>query len=127
MYKQIWIAPSQPFYHYGDEIKISEIVDTRSTNVKDESHIQGNILRSCAIISCREDLCSVELVIIYYYLFSKLENLSRFVIFSRAPRHTLGPTHPPSQWALGALSPGVKLPGREASHSSPSSSEVKHR
>jgi hypothetical protein len=29
----------------------------------------------------------------------------------------LGPTQPPIQWASGALSPGVKWPGREADHS----------
>jgi hypothetical protein len=32
---------------------------------------------------------------------------------------------PPIQWVLGALSLGVKLPGREANHSPPSSAEVK--
>jgi hypothetical protein len=34
--------------------------------------------------------------------------------------------HPPIQWAPGALSPGVKRPGREADHSQPSSAEVKN-
>jgi hypothetical protein len=29
-------------------------------------------------------------------------------------------------WGPGALSPGVKLPGREADHSFPSSGEVKN-
>jgi hypothetical protein len=42
--------------------------------------------------------------------------------FSSPP--ALGPTQPPSQWAPGALSLGVKRPGREADHSSPSSAEV---
>jgi hypothetical protein len=37
----------------------------------------------------------------------------------------LGPTQPPIQWVPGALSLGVKLPGREADHSPPSSVEVK--
>jgi hypothetical protein len=37
----------------------------------------------------------------------------------------LGPTHPPIQWVPGALSMGVKRPGREADHSLPSSAEVK--
>jgi hypothetical protein len=40
---------------------------------------------------------------------------------SRAP----GPTQPPIQWVPGALSPGVKRPGREADHSLPASAEVK--
>jgi hypothetical protein len=37
----------------------------------------------------------------------------------------LGPTQPPIQWVPGALSLGVKWPGREADHSPPSSAEVK--
>jgi hypothetical protein len=37
----------------------------------------------------------------------------------------LGPTQPPIQWVPGALSLGVKRPGREADHSPPSSAEVK--
>jgi hypothetical protein len=39
----------------------------------------------------------------------------------------LGPTQPPIQWVGGVLSVGVKRPGREASHSPPSSAEVKER
>jgi hypothetical protein len=38
----------------------------------------------------------------------------------------LGLTEPPIQWAPGALSLGVKRPGREADHSLPSSAEVKN-
>jgi hypothetical protein len=34
--------------------------------------------------------------------------------FSIPSRLALGPTQPPIQWAPGALSPGVKRPGREA-------------
>jgi hypothetical protein len=34
------------------------------------------------------------------------------------------PTEPPIQWLLGALSPGVKRPGREADHSHRSSAEA---
>jgi hypothetical protein len=37
----------------------------------------------------------------------------------------LGPTQPPIQWVPGALSLGVKRPGREADHLFPSSAEVK--
>jgi hypothetical protein len=36
-----------------------------------------------------------------------------------------GPTQPPIQWEPGALSLGVKRPGREADHSTPSSAELK--
>jgi hypothetical protein len=37
-----------------------------------------------------------------------------------------GPTQPPIQWVPGALSLGVKWPGREVDHSPPSSAEVKN-
>jgi hypothetical protein len=46
-------------------------------------------------------------------------------LFSTASRLTLGPTHPPIQWVLGALSLGEKGQGHEADHSPPSSAEVK--
>jgi hypothetical protein len=37
-----------------------------------------------------------------------------------------GALQPPIQWVPGALSLGVKRPGREATHSPPSSAEVKN-
>jgi hypothetical protein len=46
-------------------------------------------------------------------------------LFTTASRMALGPTQPPIQWVPGALSLGVKRPGREADHSPPSSAEVK--
>jgi hypothetical protein len=39
-------------------------------------------------------------------------------LFSKSSRPALGSTEPPIQWVLGALSPGVKRPGREADHTS---------
>jgi hypothetical protein len=47
-------------------------------------------------------------------------------LFTTASRTALGPTQPPIQWVSGALSLGVKRPGREADHSPPSSTEVKN-
>jgi hypothetical protein len=46
-------------------------------------------------------------------------------LFTTASRTALEPTQPPIQWVPGALSLGVKRPGREADHSLPSSAEVK--
>jgi hypothetical protein len=46
-------------------------------------------------------------------------------LFTTASRTALGPTQLPIQWVPGALSLGVKRPGREADHSPPSTSEVK--
>jgi hypothetical protein len=46
-------------------------------------------------------------------------------LFSTSSRPALGFTQPPIQWAPGALSPGVKRPGREADHSPPASAEAK--
>jgi hypothetical protein len=40
-------------------------------------------------------------------------------------RPALGPTQPPIQWVSGALSPGIKRPGREADYSPPTTAEVK--
>jgi hypothetical protein len=44
-------------------------------------------------------------------------------LFTTASRTTLGPTQPPIQWVPGALSLGVRRPGRKADHSPPSSAE----
>jgi hypothetical protein len=41
-------------------------------------------------------------------------------------RVQMGPTQPPIQWVPGALSLGLKRPGREVNHAPPSSAEVKN-
>jgi hypothetical protein len=46
-------------------------------------------------------------------------------LFSTSSIQALGPTQPPTQWVPGALSPGVKRPGREFDHSPPTSAKVK--
>jgi hypothetical protein len=46
-------------------------------------------------------------------------------LFTTASRLAMVPTQTPIQWVPGALSLGVKRPGREADHSPPSSAEVK--
>jgi hypothetical protein len=48
------------------------------------------------------------------------------VSFSRRTLFPLRPTQPPVQWVPGALSLGVKRPGRGTDHSPPSSAEVKN-
>jgi hypothetical protein len=40
-------------------------------------------------------------------------------------RPALGPTQHSIKWVPGAVSPGVKQPGREADHSPPTNAEVK--
>jgi hypothetical protein len=47
-------------------------------------------------------------------------------LFTTMSRKALGPTQPPIQWLPGALSLGVKWPGREADHSPPCTAEVKN-
>jgi hypothetical protein len=47
-------------------------------------------------------------------------------LLTTVSRTALGPTQSPIQWVTGALSLGVKRPGREADHSPPSSAEVKN-
>jgi hypothetical protein len=46
-------------------------------------------------------------------------------LFSMSSRPALGPTQPPVQWIPGAVSSGVKQPGREADHSPATSARVK--
>jgi hypothetical protein len=48
------------------------------------------------------------------------------VFFTTVSRTALELTQPPIQWLPGALSLGVKRPGREADHSPPSGAEVKY-
>jgi hypothetical protein len=50
----------------------------------------------------------------------------KIFLFSTSSRPVLGPTQPPIQWVLGALSLGVKRLGCEADHSVPTSAEVKN-
>jgi len=45
-------------------------------------------------------------------------------IFATVSRTDLGPTQP-IQWVLGAVTPGVKRPEREANTSPPSSAKIK--
>jgi hypothetical protein len=47
-------------------------------------------------------------------------------LFNTASGTALGSTQHPIQWVLGALSLGVKRPGREADHSPLSSAEIKN-
>jgi hypothetical protein len=54
--------------------------------------------------------------------FDSRQEMGIFLI--TASRTALRPTQPPIQWVPGALSLGVKRPGREADHSPPSSAEV---
>jgi hypothetical protein len=46
--------------------------------------------------------------------------------FTSASRPAPWPTQPPIQWVPGALSLGLKRPGREANHSLPSNADVKN-
>jgi hypothetical protein len=50
----------------------------------------------------------------------------QIALFTTASRPPLGPTQPPVQWIPGALSWGVKRPGREADHLPLSTAEVKN-
>jgi hypothetical protein len=56
--------------------------------------------------------------------FNSQQELGIF-LFTTMSRMALGPTQSPIQCVLGALSVGVKRPGREADHSPPSSAKVK--
>jgi hypothetical protein len=47
-------------------------------------------------------------------------------LFTTASRTALGTTQPPIQWVPGALSLGVKRPGREVDNSLPSNAKIKN-
>jgi hypothetical protein len=47
-------------------------------------------------------------------------------LFTTASRPALGPTQPPIQWVLRALSPGVNRSARDANHSPSPSTKVKN-
>jgi len=57
--------------------------------------------------------------------FDSLQGLGIF-LFTTVSRLALRHTQPPIQWALWALSLGIKRPGREADRLPPSSAEVKN-
>jgi hypothetical protein len=59
-------------------------------------------------------------------MFDPWKRQGREFVFAPASRSALVPTQIPNQWVLGALSLGVKRPGSEADHSSPSSAQVKN-
>jgi hypothetical protein len=48
----------------------------------------------------------------------------KYFLFSIASRPALGSNQSLIQWVLGAVSSGIKRPGRESDHSPPSSEEV---
>jgi hypothetical protein len=50
----------------------------------------------------------------------------KIFLLSTSSRPVLGFTQPPIQWVPGAISTGVKRPGREAENSSQTSAEVKY-
>jgi hypothetical protein len=56
--------------------------------------------------------------------FDSRQGLGIFLI-TTASRTALGPTQPPIKWVPGALSLGVKRPGRESDNSPPSIAKVK--
>jgi hypothetical protein len=56
----------------------------------------------------------------------KIPGRGKIFLSFTASRLALGPTHPPIQWVPGAISLGVKGPGREADHSLPCSAEDKN-
>jgi len=60
---------------------------------------------------------------LYVLEFDSRRGLGIFLI--TVSRTALRPIQPPTQWVPGALSLGVKRPGREAEHSPPSSAKVK--
>jgi hypothetical protein len=99
-------------------------------NVKARKNINiylmaDQILYWCKVVRMYAMFISFFIYIIYCNIcYSTWKNLGIF-LFTTASRMTLGPTQLPTQWVSGALSLGIKRPGRDADHSPPSSAEVK--
>jgi hypothetical protein len=51
---------------------------------------------------------------------------AKIFLFPTTSRLILGPTQPPVQCVLGALSLGIKQPGHEADHTPPSTADIKN-
>jgi hypothetical protein len=71
----------------------------------------------------------VFIVVSVYFVITQSGNFCihpRIYFITPQIKTALGPTQPPIQWVRGALSLGIKRPGREADHSPPSSAEVKN-
>jgi hypothetical protein len=56
---------------------------------------------------------------------SSIPDKVKSIHFSLSSRLSLGPTQPLVKCVQGALSPGVKRPGRKSDHPSPNSAEFK--
>jgi hypothetical protein len=65
------------------------------------------------------------LIKLMYLRFDSRRGL-RIFLFTTASSPALGPIQAPIQWVPGALSLGIKWPGRETDHSPPSGAEVKN-
>jgi hypothetical protein len=77
----------------------------------------GEITRVFLDLKCKKEN-KFLFIEVFHVSWSHSSNDQKFVT-------VLGPTQPPIQLVTGALSLGVKRPGREADHSPPPSAEVK--
>jgi hypothetical protein len=82
------------------------------------------ISEMCLVMKLVLNCLRLRLIRIFHVCFVIFAKLHVTLLLTTASRTALGPTQPPIQWVLGALSL-VKRPGREADHSLASSAEVK--
>jgi hypothetical protein len=128
MRSQLKLFIMQLFFHYyGNpigQIFLSSSVDVfpsqRHTelpfrrNVEDNYSVGFEVLTGSVTIAIRQSGNSGSIP----------DRGKRFFCAPQRPDRLWGPTQPAIKWVPGALSPGVKRPGREAHHSPPS--EVKN-
>jgi hypothetical protein len=93
------------------------------SSVKKMFKVIHTVRRRQAIIISDDSLATCHCYFFKYIIITKSE--VKIFHFCMSSRPALGSTKPPIQWVPGAISLGVRRPGREADHSLPTSAEVK--
>jgi hypothetical protein len=126
---------TNPVRFANSAFKCSHKVQNESSDAMMTGTVRDSALRPCKEFSLRSALHGRAVITqsvqrwamgwtIGVLGFDSRRGLGIF-LFPNASRTALRPAQSPIQWVPGALSLGVKRPGREADHSPPFSAEVK--
>jgi hypothetical protein len=92
------------------------IIDARLKGHKNHSRDAVSVLRP-ALLKCQFAVPDLWLHSGNCFTGVRFPAAKKIFLLAHTSRPALGPTQPPIQWEPGALTPGVKRPGREADHS----------